>query len=62
MTYITLVNDRLLAGKPMVISTNLTIDEVGQRYSPQIMSRLEGNFKLIPFRGQDIRVLKNRGF
>ena len=58
----TLVNDRLLAGKPMVISTNLTIDEVGQRYSPQIMSRLEGNFKLIPFRGQDIRVLKNRGF
>ena len=58
----TLVNDRLLAGKPMVISTNLTIDEVSQRYSPQIRSRLQGSFRLLPFVGQDIRVLKNRGF
>ena len=58
----TLVNDRLLAGKPMVISTNLTVDEVGQRYSPQIRSRLQGSFRLLPFVGQDIRVLKNRGF
>ncbi len=56
----TLVNDRLLAGKPMVISTNLTIDEVGQRYSPQIRSRLQGSFQLLPFVGQDIRVLLNR--
>ena len=57
-----LVNDRLLAGKPMVVSTNLNLNEVDQRYSPQIRSRLEGNFKVIPFRGQDIRVMKNRGF
>ena len=57
-----LLNDRLLAGKPMVISTNLTIDEVGQRYSPQITSRLQGNFRLLPFVGQDIRVLLNRGY
>ena len=56
----TLVNDRLLAGKPMVISTNLTIGEVGQRYSPQICSRLQGSFQLLPFVGQDIRVLLNR--
>ena len=46
----------------MVVSTNLTIDEVGQRYSPQIKSRLWGNFRLLPFVGQDIRVLKNRGY
>ena len=58
----TLVNDRLLAGKPMVVSTNLTLDEVQQRYSPQIRSRLEGSFRVLPFMGQDIRVLKNRGF
>ena len=57
----TLVNDRLLAGKPMVVSTNLNLNEIGQRYSPQIRSRLEGSFRLIPFIGQDIRVLKNRG-
>ena len=57
-----LLNDRLLANKPMVISTNLNIDEIGQRYSPQIRSRLQGSFRLLPFVGQDIRVMKNGGF
>ncbi len=56
-----LLNDRLLAGKPMVISTNLNNDELARRYSPQIASRLEGNFSMLPFVGEDIRVLKNRG-
>ena len=57
-----LVNDRLLAGKPMVISTNLNIKEIRERYSPQIASRLNGSFEQIAFVGQDIRVLKNRGY
>ena len=56
----TLLNDRLLAGKPTVISTNLNISEITERYSPQIASRLQGNYQLLPFVGQDIRVLKNR--
>ena len=56
----TLLNDRLLAGKPMIISTNLNISEIRDRYSPQIASRLEGNFQLLPFVGNDIRVLKNK--
>ncbi len=55
-----LVNDRLLAGKPMIISTNLNIGEIAQRYSPQIASRLQGSFQLLPFVGEDIRVLKNK--
>ena len=58
----TLVNDRLLAGKPMVISTNLNIKEIRERYSPQIASRFSGSFAQIAFVGQDIRVLLNRGF
>ena len=57
-----LVNDRILAGKPMVISTNLNIDEIRRRYTPQIASRLEGSFNRLTFLGEDIRVLKNRGF
>ena len=56
------MNDRLLENKSMVVSTNLTIDEIGQRYSPQIRSRLQGSFQLLPFVGQDIRVLRNRGY
>ena len=56
-----LVNDRLLAGKPMLISTNLTAEEIGRRYSPQIASRLQGSFQRLIFVGEDIRVKKNRG-
>ena len=56
-----LINDRLLSGKPMVISTNLNVDEIGKRYSPQIASRLHGNFQRLTFVGDDIRVMKNRG-
>ena len=57
-----LVNDRLLAGKPMVISTNLNVmEELPKRYSPQVVSRLQGSFKLMPFVGDDIRVKKNWG-
>ena len=55
-----LLNERLMAGKPTVISTNLTIGEIRERYSPQIASRMQGNFRLLPFVGQDIRILKNR--
>ena len=58
----TLVNDRLLAGKPMVISTNLNVEEIARRYSAQIASRLQGSFQRLTFVGEDIRVLKNRGF
>ena len=56
-----LVNDRLMSGKPMVISTNLNVDELGRRYSPQIASRLHGNFTRLTFVGEDIRIQKNRG-
>ena len=56
-----LLNDRILDGKPMVISTNLNVDEMSRRYSPQIASRLHGGFTRLTFVGEDIRVLKNRG-
>ncbi len=56
-----LVNDRLLAGKPMIISTNLNSEDFQSRYNRQIASRLRGNFIRLPFVGEDIRVLKNRG-
>lgn len=55
-----LVNERLLANKSMIISTNLNIDEIARRYSPQIASRLAGSFRGLTFLGKDIRVLKNR--
>ncbi len=57
-----LLNDRLLMGKPMVISTNLTVEEMSRRYSPQIASRLQGGFLGLTFVGEDIRIMKNRGY
>ncbi len=57
-----LLNDRLLGGKPMVVSTNLNIDETARRYSPQIASRLQGAFQRLTFVGEDIRVLKSKGY
>ena len=57
-----LINDRLLSAKPMIVSTNLTVDEMIKRYSPQIASRLRGSFTRVAFLGEDIRVLKNRGY
>ncbi len=56
-----LLNDRMLEGKPMVISTNLNVDEMARRYSPQIASRLHGGFTRLTFVGEDIRIQKSRG-
>ncbi len=56
-----LLNERLLAGKSMIVSTNLNVEEIAKRYSPQIASRLQGQFKALTFVGDDIRVMKSRG-
>ena len=56
-----LLNQRLLGGKPMIITTNLTVEETANRYSQQIASRLYGEFTRLTFLGTDIRVLKNGG-
>ena len=52
------INTRLNRGKPMIINTNLTRDELKNRYSDRITSRLFGEFLPIIFIGRDIRELK----
>ena len=54
----TLINSRLSADKRTVISSNLSMDQVRQRYTPQIASRLEGEYRVLPFYGEDIRLLR----
>lgn len=53
-----LINTRLVAGRHTVISSNLSIEEAGRRYAPQIASRLEGEYHILHFFGDDIRLLK----
>ena len=55
-----LVNGRLLAGKKTVINTNLAPQQLGERYSLQVQSRLEGEYRVLPFFGEDIRKLRRR--
>ncbi|MCI9156334.1 MAG: ATP-binding protein [Lawsonibacter sp.] len=56
-----LINSRLVSGRRTVISSNLSMGEVARRYIPQITSRLEGEYHVLHFFGDDIRLLrKNR--
>ena len=51
----TLINTRLVDKKPTIVSTNLSDDELTRRYTPQIASRILGEFRCFPFVGEDIR-------
>ncbi len=56
-----LINTRLVADKHTVISSNLSMEEAAQRYAPQIVSRLDGEYHTLHFFGDDIRLVrKNR--
>ena len=51
----TVVNDRMMAHIPTILSTNLTDTQLEARYSPQIASRLLGTYRFVQFAGEDIR-------
>ena len=55
-----IVNTRLMTGKKTVISTNLSPDEIGSRYGAAVRSRIEGEYRILPFYGEDIRRLKKQ--
>jgi DNA replication protein DnaC len=49
------VNTRLISNRRTVISSNLSLADVAQRYQPQIYSRLSGEYHALRFFGDDIR-------
>lgn len=53
-----LINSRLIAARPTVISTNLGQKELCERYDERVVSRLFGEYQPIPFVGEDIRKQK----
>lgn len=55
-----LLNNRLMSHKPMIISTNLLPNELAKHYSDAIASRINGEFIPIRFIGDDIRKLKKK--
>ena len=54
------INMRINRRLPTIISTNLMQNELMQKYSERITSRLFGEFRILPFLGTDIRLQKLR--
>lgn len=56
-----LINARMIREKPTIISTNLDLAEMKNRYSDRLVSRLVGDNLYLHFSGEDIRIMKKRG-
>ena len=57
------VADRMAeCARQALANANLTMDDVRRRYSPQIASRLEGEYRVLPFFGQDVRIQRKQRF
>lgn len=54
------INERHLRKKSTIISTNLSLESLRERYSDRIFSRITSNYSLCKFTGPDIRMYKKR--
>lgn len=55
----TILNSRLITlGTKTIISTNLSLEDLAKTYDHRILSRLMGNFIILRFYGDDIRLIK----
>lgn len=57
--FFTFLNERQLRQKAVIISTNLSLEDLKNRYSERIVSRLTGSFTFRKITGPDIRLCKN---
>ena len=54
-----IINTRIATGLPVIINTNLTIEDVEDKYTQRILSRIIGYYSLLEFFGNDVRQLKS---
>ncbi|MDO4616304.1 MAG: ATP-binding protein [Lachnospiraceae bacterium] len=52
------INQRILDQKAVIISTNLSVEDLRANYSERIFSRILSSYKMIPMYGRDIRIQK----
>ena len=52
-----ILNTRMQSGRPVIISTNLTVKELEKRYTRRITSRIFGTYTTLAFCGSDVRQL-----
>lgn len=53
-----IINTRLVSGRSTILNTNLDPGQIARRYSPQIASRIQGEYRGLAFFGRDIRLQK----
>ena len=53
-----IINSRLSAKLPTIISTNYTLDELEEKYDQRITSRITGEYRQLILVGNDIRYIK----
>ncbi|HIS69510.1 MAG TPA: ATP-binding protein [Candidatus Gallacutalibacter stercoravium] len=49
------INSRIMAGRPTIISTNLSMRELEKSYSERFVSRIMGHYVRLEFLGRDVR-------
>lgn len=54
----TIINQRMIDGKPTIVNTNLDEDTLRERYGDRVLSRLLCAFRPLQFYGEDIRIIK----
>ena len=54
-TVYNLFNSRILAGKPVIMNTNLSPEELVSNYSQRFLSRVMGSCDILEFIGKDVR-------
>lgn len=59
-TLYNIINTRLVENRPTIISTNLEISEIEDKYSQRMVSRLVCSYKVLKFYGRDIRFMKKQ--
>ena len=52
----TVINNRILSKKSLIISTNLTLEDINRVYGERLVSRFIGEFATCQFIGKDLRL------
>ncbi len=55
-----ILNTRILNEKSTIISSNLNLDSLEKKYTERVASRIIGNFEILRFFGDDIRIAKKQ--
>ena len=58
--FFTCINERIINQKPVLISSNLSLSHLRDKYDERITSRISGNYQILKLIGEDIRLQKNK--